>query len=184
MNARQFIDALRAIEDHGDVEPMAKLYAHEARLWNPQLHEPLRGPDGARHFWQEYRKTFESVHSEFQSVVEGDGIASLEWNSTGLLSHDNESIQYRGVSMVEWSEGKITRFAAYFDPNRLAANAHTTASKESATEEEATAERHAVPEDRVLPRMEAPARPADQTDQDRSGRWDGLRGKTNGPCER
>ena len=46
MNAQTFIDALHAVEDRGDVEPMAALHADDAELRNPSHRAPPHGPEG------------------------------------------------------------------------------------------------------------------------------------------
>lgn len=119
MKTKQFVDALRQIEDQGQLDPMVALFTDDAELWNPELPRPLKGKEGARQFWREYKATFSAVHSEFCSIIEEKNKAALEWESTGTLEVQNQPICYRGVSIVDWSDDQITRFAAYFDPRML-----------------------------------------------------------------
>ncbi|WP_437589307.1 nuclear transport factor 2 family protein [Sorangium sp. So ce1000] len=116
--ASEFIEALRRLEESGDVEPMARLFAPDAELSNSTISRPLHGPDGARNFWRSYRHTFGEVRSEFRCVVESDEAAILEWTSRGKLSHGGE-FSYDGVSVIEHPAGAIRRFKAYFDPRAL-----------------------------------------------------------------
>jgi ketosteroid isomerase-like protein len=120
VNTQRFLDALREVEEHGNVEPMTQLFAEDARIWNPELQQPMVGREGARRFWREYKDTFATVHSEFRSVIEGKNKTALEWTSSGTLEANRQPFQYRGVSIIEWSNGQIVRFAAYFDPRALA----------------------------------------------------------------
>ena|SRR5579884_462482 len=120
MDTKKFIDALRDIEERANVEPMAQLFADDARIWNPELQQPLVGRDGARRFWRDYRDTFATVRSEFRSIIEGQGKSALEWETTGTLEANREPFRYRGASIIDWSGDQITRFAAYFDPRALA----------------------------------------------------------------
>lgn len=116
--ADEFVNALRRVEEAGDVEPMAALYADDARISNP-MSATQTGPQGARAFWKAYRDSFSRVSSRFRAVLESDERAMLEWTSecetaTGVKT------SYDGVSVVETRDGKIVRFAAYFDPAKLA----------------------------------------------------------------
>jgi hypothetical protein len=116
--ASEFIEALRRIEESGDVEPMARLFAPDAELSNSTISRPLHGPDGARNFWRSYRQTFVEVRSEFRCIVESDEAAILEWTSRGKLVNGGE-FSYDGVSVIEYPAGAIRRFKAYFDPRAL-----------------------------------------------------------------
>jgi ketosteroid isomerase-like protein len=121
-SAEEFIAALRRVEEDGDVEAMAALYAGEAVLRSPSEHASLTGPDGARRFWTAYRQSFEQVHSRFHSVLEGDGRIMLEWTSDCRTAAGVDT-SYSGVSCVETRDGRIVRFQAYFDPAELHAAA-------------------------------------------------------------
>ena len=119
--ADEFIAALRQNEDHGNVDALAALYADDAKTSNPTDTTPHEGADGARRFWEAYRKSFHSIHSRFHTILEGEDKAMLEWTSdcetaAGVLT------SYDGVSVFETRDGKITRFTAYFDPAELTAS--------------------------------------------------------------
>jgi ketosteroid isomerase-like protein len=120
-SAQEFVAALRQLEDNGNVEPMAALYADEAELRNPELNAPLTGADGARRFWTAYRESFEQIHSRFHSILESDSRVMLEWTSECRTAAGVET-RYSGVSVVETRDGRIVRFNAYFDPARLTAH--------------------------------------------------------------
>jgi ketosteroid isomerase-like protein len=117
-SAEEFIAALRRVEEDGDVEAMAALYAGEAQLRSPSEHDSLTGPDGARRFWTAYRHSFEHVRSRFHSVLEGDTRIMLEWTSDCRTAAGVDT-SYGGVSVVETRDGRIVRFQAYFDPAEL-----------------------------------------------------------------
>ena len=117
-SAQEFIDALRRIEEHGDVEAMAALHARDAMVSNPTDQQPHEGPDGARRFWSAYAKSFERVRSEFRLIVESERAIALEWTSDCRTAAGVDA-RYDGVSVVETNDGRITRFTAYFDPADL-----------------------------------------------------------------
>jgi limonene-1,2-epoxide hydrolase len=124
MDARTFIDALHALEDRGELEPMVALFADDADLRNPSHVGPHRGPDGARRFWSAYRGTFRDIHSEFRHVLEDGGSALLEWTSRGRTTGGLD-VAYDGVTVLEWEGDRLRRFRAYFDPGDLTAAAST-----------------------------------------------------------
>jgi ketosteroid isomerase-like protein len=109
---------LQETERTRDVEPLVALFAEDAELAN--LHEPgpLRGKDGARRFWQDYLGSFERIGSVFDHVLEGPDGAALEWVSDGALP-EGRACSYRGVSLLEWEDGLVRRFRAYYDSAAL-----------------------------------------------------------------
>jgi ketosteroid isomerase-like protein len=124
--AQEFVAALRRVEEDGEVEAMAGLYAEDARLQNPTERTPHGdeqvGPDGARRFWDAYRKSFQTIRSRFHAVLESDTRIMLEWTSDCRTAAGTD-VSYDGVSVVETRDGRIVRFAAYFDPAQLTAHA-------------------------------------------------------------
>ena len=124
MNAQSFIDALRAIEEHSDFSAMVSLYADDSETLTPNDDKPHRGRSGAERFWHAYRAAFQEVRSEFHTVVEREGEAILEWTSQGRNAH-GAAIKYEGVSVVEFPDGRIHRFRAYFDPAAILGNSMT-----------------------------------------------------------
>ncbi|MES2521344.1 MAG: nuclear transport factor 2 family protein [Gemmatimonadota bacterium] len=118
--AQQFIDALHRLEERHDLNGMVALFGDDAEVRNPTDSSAHQGVDGARHFWDAYRRSFEEIHSEFRSVVENDGVVMLEWTSRGRAAK-GAPVEYDGVSVVEYRDGKVQRFRAYFDPSALQA---------------------------------------------------------------
>lgn len=118
--ADEFIAALRQNEDRGDAGALAALYADDAQTSNPTDQTPHAGADGARRFWEAYRKSFQTIHSRFHTILEGEDKAMLEWTSDCETAAGVKT-SYDGVSVFETRGGKITRFTAYFDPADLSA---------------------------------------------------------------
>lgn len=116
--AHAFIDALHALEDSKDVEPLAALYTDGSLIGNVHAPDGFHGPDGARQFWTRYRGTFETLHSEFRNVIATDTRAALEWTTTGTAS-DEKAFEYSGVTILEIDGEHVTRSCAYFDPAAL-----------------------------------------------------------------
>ena len=115
--AEQFIRALELLEQQSDVAPLCGLFADDATLQNP-LAPPRSGREGAREFWQEYRKSFADIRSSFSEVVMADEMAVLEWTSEGSTAAGSP-ISYEGVSLLQFEGDAIARFRTYFDSQPL-----------------------------------------------------------------
>ena len=116
--AKQFIDALWALENSKDAEPLAGLYTEGAAIDNILAPNRFQGPDGARKFWTDYRGTFEKAHSEFRTVTASETSAALEWTTSGT-SFNGTPFSYTGVTILETDGEKVSRSSAYFDPSAL-----------------------------------------------------------------
>lgn len=116
--AETFIDALRDLEENNNVDRIASLFADDCRVGNTALGRILEGPQGAREFWTNYRKSFGEIRSDFRNKIISGNFAALEWVSEGT-AHNGNQIYYAGVSIVQSDGTKINRFFAYFDPNSL-----------------------------------------------------------------
>ena len=115
---QQFIEVLAALERDRDLEPMTRLVAPDSDIGNIVSPREFSGPDGARTFWEAYREIFGDVSSTFRNVIVSDGRAALEWTTTGTSTH-GAPVTYAGVSILEFADGQISRFFAYFDPSDL-----------------------------------------------------------------
>ena len=114
--AQHFAEALQRYEQDRDVDRfVGDVFTDDAELFRPEQEQALRGRDGARQFWQQYRDQFGEVRSEFDRVVEGGDLGVLEWRSDGSRAGGG-AISYRGVSLLDFDgEGRVRRFANYFD---------------------------------------------------------------------
>ena len=115
--AEQFIDALHNLESSGDVEQIASLFTENAEVGNVVTNHNSHKLS-AGEFWKNYRDTFGEVKSEFRNKIISEDAAALEWTTSGTNAEGGE-INYEGVSVLETDGEKITRFFAYFDPNKL-----------------------------------------------------------------
>lgn len=127
--ARRFALAINGLESDGDVEPIVALYAEQSRCGNALHPDAFTGTDGARQFWSQYRGQFTSVHSTFRQIVDSSTGAALEWDTSGQVA--GATVDYSGVTMLEFDDRAITRSCAYFDPAALKARADAAASAPS-----------------------------------------------------
>jgi len=113
-----FVNALRVLENDGDVERMVPLFSEDSEIGNTALHGTFFGHDGVREFWTNYRARFAELESQFRNWIVSDGVSALEWETVGR-STQGEEVRYPGVSILENDGEMITRFFAYFDPSDL-----------------------------------------------------------------
>ncbi len=113
--AKQFIDALHKLERDRDLETIVGLFSEDCEIGNVVTEDKNIG---AEKFWASYRESFGEVESTFRNeIITGDRTA-LEWTTSGTSGEGHE-FEYDGVSILETGGDKITRFHAYFDPNKL-----------------------------------------------------------------
>jgi ketosteroid isomerase-like protein len=115
--ARQFVTALRTLEERGELEDMVALGTDSTRWWSVGPDDGSTGPDGARRFWERYRRAFDEIRSEFSTVTETPTRVVLEWTSHG--SHHNGSpVRYAGATVLEFdpaSEETLAAVRLYYD---------------------------------------------------------------------
>lgn len=116
--AERFIAALRRLEADRELEPIVSLFADDCQLGNVVTAEVFHGREGARQFWANYRDTFGRVESKFRNRIAAGGRVALEW-VTEATGKDDRPVTYEGVSILEVSGDRISRFHAYFDPAKL-----------------------------------------------------------------
>ena len=122
--AKQFIDALHKLEAERDVDTIVSLFSDECEIGNVVTEDKNISP---KEFWTSYRENFGEVNSEFRNEIVAENTVALEWTTTGTSGVGSE-IKYDGVSILETSGDKITRFHAYFDPNKLGKQMEAAAS--------------------------------------------------------
>jgi ketosteroid isomerase-like protein len=108
----RFIDALGKLERANDVDDLASLFAEDAELVSPEVRG--RSTTEAEQFWRSYRDQFDDVQSDFGQVEDSGRTAVLEWTSRGTLA-TGRPIEYAGVSLLTVEDGRVTRFATYYD---------------------------------------------------------------------
>ncbi|KQY06673.1 hypothetical protein ASD37_10815 [Mycobacterium sp. Root135] len=111
---QKFVNALGELHRGDDVEPLVALFSDDATLNKAGMPHGQSGKDGARTFWEQYRRVFGDIDSTFHNVVAGDGVAFLEWTSTGTLS-DGSAFSYDGVSVLESGGDEIEAFRTFYD---------------------------------------------------------------------
>lgn len=110
-----FIAALGRLERDRDVDALVALFEPRAELRKLGDHV-ASGAEGAREFWTTYREVFDTVESEFSSRTESADRAVLEWTSQARMPSGRD-LTYRGVSVLDLGDDRITGFRTYYDPH-------------------------------------------------------------------
>jgi ketosteroid isomerase-like protein len=113
--AKQFIDALHKLESDRDLETIVGLFIEDCEIGNVVTDDK---DISVKDFWTSYRESFGKVKSTFRNEIITDSVTALEWTTSGTSGEGHE-FEYDGVSILETDGDKITRFHAYFDPNKL-----------------------------------------------------------------
>jgi ketosteroid isomerase-like protein len=120
-----FMRRLRESESAHTVKELALLFSENAELENltrPTQHKMSGNANVQRHspemFWRQYLSAFETIESHFTNVTDDGRTAVLEWHSTGKLAAGH-AIEYSGVSILEYTDGKIDKFRTYYDSAAL-----------------------------------------------------------------
>lgn len=106
-----FADALNQLEQ-GDAASLVAQFAADAELLRPE--QDRSAPSDAETFWDQYRSQFGDISTEFHRIVEEGDQGILEWKSRGTLQ-TGQSIEYAGVSLLTYTDDKVSRFATYYD---------------------------------------------------------------------
>lgn len=113
-----FIAALGKLEASHEVEAIVLTFAEDCELGNAATPKRYSGREGAREFWRQYRDTFGRMKSTFRNVIATEDLAALEWATEGTIQ-SGAGVSYEGVSILEFEDGAIKRFHAYFDSREL-----------------------------------------------------------------
>jgi ketosteroid isomerase-like protein len=109
--ARTFADALQAFEADADPATLTPLFADDATA----LRLDARGErTDVERFWREYRAQFSEISTTFTHAVAGDDACVLEWGSEARLIN-GRTVEYRGVTVLEFDGEAITRLRTYYD---------------------------------------------------------------------
>jgi len=125
--AFRFIQALNALEEEGEVEPIVATFAEFCEIETPVISQRLQGIAQAREFWAAYRLAFRDVHSTFRNIVIGDNSIALEWTAN-CVNRSGKEFHYNGVSILDTSGAQITHFRTYFDSRAMQEQMTRTAS--------------------------------------------------------
>lgn len=116
--AYRFIEALSALEQEGQIDPIVDTFAEACEIGNALNPDKFHGKTGAREYWNSYRCAFPGIHSTIRNIITGDDSIALEWTGRAK-DRFGKDFQYDGVSILDIRGAAITRFRAYFDTKKL-----------------------------------------------------------------
>jgi ketosteroid isomerase-like protein len=110
----KFVNALGELHRDNNVDPLVDLFSEDATLNKAGMPHGENGKEGARTFWEQYRRVFDQIEATFAHTVVEDGIAFLEWTSKGTLANGSD-FSYDGVSVLESTGDEIEAFRTFYD---------------------------------------------------------------------
>jgi limonene-1,2-epoxide hydrolase len=117
--AYRFIEALAALEQSGQIDPILDTFSEACDLANSGSPETYQGTQGAREYWSKYRSAFRNIQSEIRNIITGDNSIALEWTAHAT-DRSGKELRFHGVSVLDTRGSAIVRFRAYFDVRALA----------------------------------------------------------------
>jgi ketosteroid isomerase-like protein len=122
---KEFMRRLQTAEAEGDPKHLVEIFADDAKLTSltrPKPHHKNHHEEDdawtAQKFWSQYLFAFERIGSHFTHVTDDGRTASLEWSSKGALAN-GMPIEYCGVTVIEYEDGKIHGLRTYYDSAAL-----------------------------------------------------------------
>jgi ketosteroid isomerase-like protein len=112
--AYRFIEALSALENDGEIDPILDTFSEYCEIESPRLPNRLSGKAQAREFWNGYRSNYRKIRSRFRNIVIGENSIALEWTATGI-SKSGKQFEFDGVTVLETAGPRITHLRSYFD---------------------------------------------------------------------
>jgi ketosteroid isomerase-like protein len=109
--AREFVAALRQLEQDSDPSVLTPLFAEGATL---SRFDGRGERTGVEDFWREYREQFDEVRTTFVNTVESEDQVALEWTSAATLP-DGRPLRYEGVTVLDLDGEAIRRLRTYYD---------------------------------------------------------------------
>jgi ketosteroid isomerase-like protein len=110
----RFIQGLHRLHAERDVEGLVQLFSQDATLSKLGSQHEASGPEGARAFWEDYRKVFDEIEATFTHTITDDTTVALEWTSTGSLA-GGRRFSYAGVSVLQGDGAQLDGFRTYYD---------------------------------------------------------------------
>jgi hypothetical protein len=117
--AYRFIEALAALEQREQIDPILDTFSEACDLANSGSPETHHGKLGAREYWNKYRSNFRNIQSDICNIIIGDNSIALEWTAHAT-DRSGRALQFNGVSILDTRGQSIIRFRAYFDSRHLA----------------------------------------------------------------
>ena len=124
--AYRFIQALNALEEDGEVDPIVSTFTESCEIETPVSPQRLHGKVEARQFWSGYRSAFRNIRSTIRNIVIGETSIALEWTAN-CVNRSGTEFHYDGVSILDTSGTRITHFRTYFDSRAMHAQMVHTA---------------------------------------------------------
>ena len=114
MTAKILLDAKRALEDR-NTEKIMEIYADKFLFEDTSSMQRITTRTSLRSYFDQLFNLPGVCFSDI-GIFEGNNFAAIEWTWNGLNLMSDNIYHVRGVSIMELSEGKVSRESIYYDP--------------------------------------------------------------------
>lgn len=111
MTAKILLDAKRALEGC-NTENILEVYADKFLFEDTSSMQSITTRTSLREYFDQLFNLPGVCFSDI-GIFEGDNFAAIEWTWSGLDLKNENTYHVRGVSIMEFSEGKISRESIY-----------------------------------------------------------------------
>lgn len=114
MSAKVLQDAKEALEGL-NTDKIIEIYADRFLFEDTSARERITDRKALKEYFQRLFTMPQVSFSEFR-IFEAECFAVIEWTWGGVKRTSGEPFRVRGASVVELSQGKVSRESIYYDP--------------------------------------------------------------------
>ena len=114
MTAKVLLDGKEGLERLNS-DKMTKCYANHFLFEDPSSKEQITDRASLMQYYQQLFSLPEVRFSDFK-ILEAELFATIEWTWSGVSPITGKPYRVSGVSVIELTDGKISRESLYYDP--------------------------------------------------------------------
>ena len=114
MTAKVLLDGKEGLEGL-NADKMTECYANDFFFEAPSSDDRITDRASLKNYYQQLFSLPEVGFSDIK-ILEAEHFATIEWTWSGASPITGKPYQVRGVSIIELTDGKISRESLYYDP--------------------------------------------------------------------
>jgi steroid delta-isomerase-like uncharacterized protein len=115
MTAKILLDARDSLEGKNTAK-IVGIYADKFLFEDTTLLKRITDQTSLRHYFEQLFSLPQVSFSDIK-IFEAEDFAAIEWTWSGMNPANGEPYHVRGVSVMELSDGMVTRESIYYNPN-------------------------------------------------------------------
>ena len=108
LSAKEALEGLNA-------DKMIECYADNFLFESPSSNERFTDRTSLKNYYQQLFSLPEVNFSDFK-ILDAEHFATIEWTWSGVSPVTGKPYRVRGVSVIELTDGKVSRESLYYDP--------------------------------------------------------------------